>query len=127
MVCGCSLRMNFDSCCGSARSNPVNAIVDSNDLITRSSTRRAMSGPSVFTSSFCAYSTPPAERYSAAFHMWWNSSRTTEPMSGLTAPIVATSRAISSISSSFRNLNSWLAASSPRTSVRIAALRMPET
>ena len=69
MVCGCSLRMNLDSCCGSAFSSPVKAIVDSNDLITRSSTRRAISGPSDFTRTFCAYSTPPAERYSAAFHM----------------------------------------------------------
>ncbi len=62
MVCGCSLRMNLDNCCGSALSRPVKAIDDSNDLITRSSTRRAISGPSDLTSTFWAYSTPPCDR-----------------------------------------------------------------
>jgi hypothetical protein len=54
MVCGCSLWMNLESCCGSAFSRPVKALDDCEVLTTRSSTRLASSGPSDFTSSLDA-------------------------------------------------------------------------
>ena len=33
IVCGCSARMNFDSCCGSARSSEVKPAVDRNLVV----------------------------------------------------------------------------------------------
>ena len=47
IVCGCSPRMNFESCSGSAFSSEVKPAVDWNDRMTRSMIRRAASSPSV--------------------------------------------------------------------------------
>src|SRR3982751_3847177 len=68
---------------------------------------------------------PPRATYSAACHMLLNSSSTSSPDCAWTLPISATSRAICSISSSLRYLNTWLTDSSPSSSVSVAALRTP--
>src|SRR4051794_883599 len=68
---------------------------------------------------------PPRATYSAACHMLLNSSRTSSPDCAWTLPITATSRAICSISSSFRYLNTWVIDSSPRSRVSVATFRTP--
>src|SRR2546425_996283 len=59
IVCGCSPRMNFESCCGSAFSSDVKPAVDWNDRSTRSMILRAPSAPSDLWSTLRAKSRSP--------------------------------------------------------------------
>jgi hypothetical protein len=79
--------------------------VDSNDLTTRSRTRRAISGPSDFAAACCAYSTPPAAVEPRGDRECVELLEHPSPCSELTDPMAATSRVIFSISSSRRCLN----------------------
>ena len=73
IVCGCSPRMNFESCCGLVFSMVAKPSFRWNDRITRSNTRRAMSGPSDLVSRRLACSTPPTCSNCAAESRCWNS------------------------------------------------------
>ena len=66
IVCGCSPRMNFESCCGSARSSEAKPAFDWNARITRSIMRRAVSGPKLLISTRLANSMSPRATCSAA-------------------------------------------------------------
>ena len=59
MVCGCSLRTNFDSCCGSVWVNEVKPAVVLTDLVTRSYIDFAASPPSALSSKRLTASAPP--------------------------------------------------------------------
>ena len=51
IVCGCSFWKSFESCCGSILCSASKPAVDSSERVILSSSRLAISGPKVFTSS----------------------------------------------------------------------------
>ena len=86
IVCGCSPRMNFESCSGSAFSSDAKPAVEFIDRRMRSMTRCADCSPSVRTSSRRALLRSPLVTNSAATSVWWNSSSTFSLVSCGTEP-----------------------------------------
>src|ERR1039457_2948187 len=124
MVCGCSLWMNFASCCGSAfcRASKEAASAPS-ALVSRSSRRLAWSGSKARCSSLRANSIARRATASPPLAMGWNSSRTDSACSAVMAGSLATSRLTFPTSSSLSCCSNCALASSPSATSKMAALR----
>ena len=124
MVCGCSPRMNFDSCCGLAFSSDAKPAVDAERLDDPVDDPAGHVGPERLRSAAAAHVRRRRRASScAAEASCWNSSSTCSPVSAGTVPSTATSRAMRSISSSCRNLKTLPERSSPSAIMMMAALR----